>query len=274
MPNLKPLSYFFLSIAAVCSLAPITACGGVSNVATAPVQKTQYTYVVPKAVAKNALLKGLFFEDTRTRTLQPYTTKIDNVRGITTALDSANNRIFVTAVNGVYYRETRMEFLSSIRYVVDVSVEETPDTFIVTLSPVNKEITESRSSLGLPVALPDERQLVPYLSNPTFPLYAFRFEKDSPYNTDSIWGNFKRMLKSETKQTHVDPETKKVYSSSYVLRYHNKNVMVYVDVYPYHNGSKAVVKVDLPVMIQNHEVEDITSQIEDIRNQIEKIIES
>ncbi len=249
-----------------------TGCGGVANSTRSQIlDGREYSYEIPKSVAKQDLFKGLYFPNTEV----PVPNRFGHnfVTGAKMQIDYVTKKAIASVYNGEYYQSGTF-YASIIRYYADISISEKDDWFIVTLAPTEREVIESKEIGGKVIKLPDEAELIHFLSSPKFADYSFQVEKDSPYGTESVYATFKRTLKETPLMTpYKDPMTGKIYKSAFLLNNADNTIRLYVDVFPYRNGCKAVVNVVLPVHIKDNKVEDISAVVEAIKKEMERIIQ-
>ena len=100
--------------------------------------------------------------------------------------------------------------------------------------------------------------------------FSMNMEIDTQYNTDSIDSNFNRILK-KTKYNVPVSIAGNIYKSSYKLTLDDTSSDCYVSVYPYRNGSKAVVHVDTILSSKNDRI-DVGKKIDILKQKIASIV--
>jgi len=242
------------------------------------------TYLIPKNEGvenTGFFLKGLIMRSTKNY-YPKYPGSITSfVRGIDIEFDPQRNLIICSEYDGERFGPTHMggkneEYSSYVQYDVRVDIQNKEDKYVVSLIPINKEVARGcRPLCTSHYDIPDftEKKLIKFLSEASI---GFKVEIDSPYNTESTYSNFKRLLREEALgQPYSDPVTGKIYKSAFYLQKDNKRVKLLVDVYPYRNGSKAVISVELPVSVDPvTKVSDIGADILNVKAELERIVKS
>jgi hypothetical protein len=242
------------------------------------------TYLIPKDEGvenTGFFLKGLVMKSTKSYYQKYPGSNIYFVRGIDIESDPQRSLIICSEYDGerfgaTYRGEKDTEYSSYVRYYVQVNVEDKEDKYVVSLIPINKEVVRGCGPLCTShYDIPDftEKKLIKFLSETSI---GFKVEIDSPYNTESTYSNFKRLLREEALgQPYSDPVTGKIYKSAFYLPKDNKRVKLFVDVYPYRNGSKAVISVELTVSVDpDTKVSDIGKDILNVKAELERIVKS
>jgi hypothetical protein len=238
------------------------------------------TYIIPKneGMETDGFLRGLHFRGTK-QLFPKYPHVPDSnifiVSGIDIQYDSQRNLIFCTEYNGnrflpKYRGETETEYSSFVRYSVLVDTKESDDNYTITLEPTHREIS-TNSRYDVPNF--SEAKLLDFLSEATV---RFRVEIDSPYNTESTYANFKRLLAEDVlKEPQVDKVTGKIYKSAFYFPQHRKRARLLLDVFPYRNGSKAVISVEMSVSVEpNTKTANIPNDILNMRTELARIVGS
>lgn len=211
----------------------------------------------------------------------PYTTVI--VRDI--GYDSRS----VTVMPGAMYSRLRHEALtpttftvhvrtdngvsgSGIRYQVGYSVRENGQGYEATFAPATRSSYQEGLIGRFPLPNFTDQNLRQHLGSLQL---VYKFEVDSPYNTDSVTANFMRNAEVRTdRQGFADPVTGKIYSTYYVARLNGRNMPFVVQVYPYRNGSKAVIHATIPGQETSPNTVDFGVLIRDARRMLEGIARS
>jgi len=239
------------------------------------------TYIIPKdkGVDNTGFLKGISLKRTKKNYGRRPGSSISRVAGIDIEYDPSQSMMLCTEYNGEIFHATRKgkkdkEYSSYVRYQVQVDVEEKEDRYIVTLIPTNKEAIRGCSpSCITHYDIPDftEEQLLEFLSNATV---RFNVEIDSTYDTESTYANFRRILKEETfRQPYKDDVTGKIYKSAFYLPKDEEQAKLFVEVFPYRNGSKAVINVEMPVSVDPvTRFSDVGNDVADVRTELGRIV--
>ena len=180
------------------------------------------------------------------------------------ALTPTNFTVHVRTDNGVAG--------SGIRYNVGYAVRENAKGYEVTFSPISRS-TYQQGLIGR-FPLPDftDTNLRQHIASLQI---IYKFEVDSPYNTDSVTSNFLRSTEARTAhQGWADPVTGKIYSTYYVAKLHGKEMRFVVQVFPYRNGSKAVINATIPGLETSANTVDFDILIKDARRMLEGIARS
>ena len=105
-----------------------------------------------------------------------------------------------------------------------------------------------------------------------YSFFWIKTEFNSQYAPESLLGNFDRLLKSDTWVCY-DPILDKQCSKVYYFEINKGNfVDIHLVIYPYKNGSKAVITAKIPVIFQGNKA-DLSSLIDIVKKEIKKVIE-
>lgn len=103
----------------------------------------------------------------------------------------------------------------------------------------------------------------------------YKFEINSKWNSTSLMANFVRLgNEMYDGNGYHDPVTGKIYKQYFRLNYHNQTVYYTVQVFPYHDGSKAVINMVLPTEETAPNTVDFGVIIGNVRKQLETIAQS
>lgn len=211
----------------------------------------------------------------------PYTTVI--VRDV--GYDSRS----VTMMPGAMYSRLRYEALtpttftmhvrtdngmsgSGIRYQVGYSVRENGHGYEATFAPSTRSTYQEGLIGRFPLPNFTDENLRQQLGALQL---VYKFEVDSPYNTDSVTANFMRNAEVRTdRQGFADPVTGKIYSTYYVAKLNGRNMPFVVQVFPYRNGSKAVIHATIPGQETSPNTVDFGVLIKDARRMLEGVARS
>ena len=98
---------------------------------------------------------------------------------------------------------------------------------------------------------------------------AANFEFVSKFDRDSINANFKRLLKVQNTPS-MDPASGKTVKSYFIIEYPSR-ADIFLTLYPYQNGSKAIITALIYPKENNHII-DFTKDYEIINNQLQKVV--
>lgn len=161
---------------------------------------------------------------------------------------------------------------SGVRYGVGFTVHESGSGYSVVLKPSTRSTYQTGLIGKFPVPNFVDSDLRNYLTSLQL---VYRFEVDSAYNSESVTSNFLRRAKSLTdKQGWADPVTGKIYSTHFVSRLRGKDLLYTVQVYPYRNGSKAVINAIVPGVETSADTVDFGILIQEARTMLEDIAKS
>ncbi len=266
-----------------CMLALILqGCAGVTQLSKEPIKAGKVTFIVPKnanITDAGDNLKGLRYTDKVLGGQPALPGNPVPISGISAAEGNSPEKMIYTFYNGEIYvdaQNIQRMVASSVVYTVTVNISENNHNFLVTLQPIEKQVIKGIGSYGNSFPIPDAStsDLLRYLSEPSID---YTTEIDSPYNTESIYSNFKRSLKSESfANGYRDPVTGKIFADVFMLQtgFGEKGVAkLYVATYPYKNGSKAVIRVSLPLASVNGEnTIDVGEKIKSVNQELARIV--
>lgn len=233
------------------------------------------TYTVPKndSLIKSGFHKGLTFPSTK-RLDRKYTIKsgISTISGIEPQYDPSSRMLIVTKYNGDYFHDSNNEHSSFVRYQVKVDTKEQADRFIVTFTPISKEAVRGCGPLCADhYSVPDfpESELIRFLCRA---IITINIEIDSPYNTDSTYANFRRLLKEEIPDKKLPS---KIQKTLFIFAKNSTRIRLSVEVFPYRNGSKAVINAEMPVSVDPAtKTGDVEKDYLDLKSELEKIVKN
>ncbi len=277
MRNLFKPFYIFFSFILILALS---GCFAGVTVSKAPLlTEKNIQFLIPKnenIIGQNTFLKGLTYKNTLIQYYPLAGTSIQKVKGIEVEQRPNEKLLVITNHNGEYYPGTGSMpgsmYTSYIRYYIDVQLEERENFFVLTFRPKEKEIGEGRSPIGRAYEMPyfDESKLYTFLKTPVI---KFTSEFDSPYNPESTYANFKRLLKI-SKKGYKDDVTGKIYTESFIIP--KLEAELFVEVYPYRNGTKAVVTFHLPIKEDRSDnyIIDLGKLITETKRMTEEIVKN
>lgn len=199
---------------------------------------------------------------------EEYSSKIiatSSVNGIRVNFEYDN--LLVEKVNGrMFYwiDNTSSEATSKIRYKLQIFKEKSINGNDIMLMPIEIKIEEKTYSYA---SLPNFSisELKSFVSTAT---YSFGFEINASYKSESVYANFRRLLKEKVFDAPREV-TGKIYKSAYLLEIDGVNAMLFVDVFPYRDGSKAVIYIQNMIVKANDNVGD---KIKEVKERIKKIV--
>jgi hypothetical protein len=161
---------------------------------------------------------------------------------------------------------------SGVKYDVNFKVQESPTGYQVAFQPMTRNSYQQGLIGKFPVPNFNDADLRAQLTSLQV---VYRFEVDSPYNSESVTANFMRRAQPVTsRQGWADPVTGKIYSSYYVSSLHGKDMVYIAQVYPYHNGAKAVITAVITGVETSPNTVDFGVLIKDARHMLEDIAKS
>ena len=255
----------------------LSGCGGV-QVKQTPIQSNdKVSFIVPNngnIVGVNSYLSGLRYSSTYQQ-IPIYINgqySYSKVRGI--KYDIVNN---IMTIADFYGNEV---YASSIKYYVMIKKNSQKNVTILTLIPYKKIIYHVTTPLGVSISIPNftEYQLMSFLKSPSLTV-KFKTSDNSKYNSFSVNANFVRLLKQEQLKKGVEI-TGRIFKTAYILPLMNNQYQakLFVSVYPYQNGSMAVVHVVMPIKVEsNSNVTDLTfinNLIYRAKQKIKEIVQS
>lgn len=261
-------------------------CASVTPISNEPISGEKVVYIIPKnadIMKTHSILTYISLNPSLSKFSEPSSTCcVYKVSGTELREDAASKIMYVTNFNGQdffnqYNGTTR--YSSYVKYTVQVELTDDASNYILALYPNQKESVQGSDVIGLvkyPVPYFSLSDLLTFLGSGAV---TFKVEVDSPYNTESIYANFKRYLKEETyAEGYKDPVTGKIFKSSFLMTLGNtaEDARLFVETYPYRNGTKAVVTVSCklhPGSMQGNQI-DVGAQIAQIAQEIERIVKS
>jgi hypothetical protein len=258
-----------LLLVVVCAL--LSACAKPQLVKTEIQGSDNVVFVVPTEYASNGYLSGI------TLNLQPRTwydseakASFQNGAGITT-IDK--NYIKLKYVNGMLSLSNSGELIGSYKeFLFRVDTTKTGESAKVQFQPI-AQIIQPDTGLFKDKPVPPQNvdNAMALLSSSG--TLTFQFEVDSTYNSESIFANFKRLLKEESYSKKSVEIMGKQFKSSYLLTSENKTLATcYVNIFPYKNGSKAVVIATAYLKPDSKYNVDAGKQIDTIKKLVSEVV--
>lgn len=261
----------------VCILAFLTGCAGTSNLAntatrapgntsptsglgTKPVSMPAITYIVP---IDDGLvgdfsrgLSGFKFESPDYLVNDPKF-YVDRVL----AKEAPDNQLLIdrnTSIIGSVYTKG-----SGIRYLINYTIEKGNSEYKFVFQPI--KVTSYQQGLLFPVPIPkfDNDDLLRFLMGTRI---EYKFEVDSEFNKESIYANFERTAKITRPKKENIPATGRISCKG-------KPVSFSLEIFPYRNGSKAVLSIQIPGMASSNTV-DFRTMLDEAKAQLVKIVKS
>ena len=197
-----------------------------------------------------------------------------NVGGV--KCNFSSSKLTLETYKGAYMRRATKLKKSAISYSYNVLLNEKEGNSIISLHiiPQEKNIISATDVIGKPFELSNIslNKSNNYIKNNLFIKYlGYDFEINSNYSSDSIYANFKRIV--PYKKNIKDKISNKIYKTLFTLTYDNLGYKFIVDVYPYRNGSKAVIKI-VPRYIKVKNIMRYVTGLDKVKKEIEKIINS
>lgn len=102
-----------------------------------------------------------------------------------------------------------------------------------------------------------------------------KFEIDSEFNPEATYANFVRLLKSRPyEKGEKDPVSGKIFKQQFLMPFHDKEVPLAVETYPYRSGSKAIVYCQIPAIETTPNTVDFVLLLTEVRKNLTQIIKS
>ena len=292
-------SLFFLSMFLFASTLALSGCGGVQVKQSSLQENRKVSFILPdnhNIVGFNSFLKGLtyggdvncspwltakntgingFVSSCEGNGVNFVSNGILDVKGIQVKYNSGG--IVVTQFNGEEFIPSSL-MTSFIQYYINVNAIKQNNNYIVVMRPVKRKLGYGKNPLGFGYPMPNftEEQLIRFLKKPDITI-RFKANYTSKYNSFSTNANFARLLKEKTfkKSKKITGRIFKIY---YILPLMNNEYQakVFVRVYPYQNGSMAIVRVLIPIRV-NSNTSDLTfvnTLIARAKQKIKQIVQS
>lgn len=158
---------------------------------------------------------------------------------------------------------------SGVKYSVGYGVQESPQGYTVTFNPTHRSTYAEGLVGAFPIPNFQEEDLRRQLCSLTL---LYKFEVDSPYASHVVTANFMRLAQAQSANSGwADPVTGKIYSTYYVSMVRGKKMTYVVQVYPYRNGSKAVINATVPGTETGPNEVDFGVLIKETRAMLEQI---
>lgn len=162
---------------------------------------------------------------------------------------------------------------AGVVYTVSETIETQDDIKAVTLQPV-KKLSEREKKLVIDVEAP-EFDIVKYLSEASFDT---NFEFNSDFQPTSVKANFDRLLKRADVRfvDNFNTVSNLDLEEHYTVTLDGADVLVRVEVFPYRNGSKAVVYALLQTnsTANTAGVIDVSAMMSTLKGKIKDIVNS
>ncbi len=128
---------------------------------------------------------------------------------------------------------------SGVKYGVSFNVQKPASGYQVKFQPTTRNAYQEGLIGKFSVPKFNDNDLRGLLSSPQI---AYKFEVNSPYNAESITANFMRSAKFvNLPRDWIEPVTGKIFNRYFISQLRGKDMMYIAQIYPYRNGSKAVI---------------------------------
>jgi hypothetical protein len=162
---------------------------------------------------------------------------------------------------------------SGVKYKVNYKMTRSGNGgYTVDLQPESRSQYQQGLIGKFPVPSFSDATLRSYLKSFTL---RYKFEIDAQYGSDAIIANFMRLgiVKSQA-SGFADPITGKIYKQYFQIIYAGATANYTVQVFPYRNGSKAVINMELPVVETSPNAVAFERIIADLRKELAAIVQS
>ena len=256
---MKSIKYrIILVLVAIASTACVTTLSGVTPT---PINVAAITYNVPNfdgVIKERGLIRDISFSSTF-RSVPP------GARYERLLYENITPSSFV-----VHRRVDNGIAGSGIKYMVNYTVTESNSGYSIIMQP-QYYTTYQQGLIGFPVPKFGENDLRNELTSGA--LY-YKFEINSPYNPESVYTNFLRLVKNEgLRPSEKDLVTGKNFKNKFILPLRNKEVRFVVVTYPYRNGSKVIVLAKIPGTETSPNTIDFGVLVREIEQKLMKIVE-
>ena len=230
---------------------------------------TNISYMIPSSGLSNDN-NGLYGVDIVSNERHWYEGNVQHQRGsrVTTKKDSISVAFLNTY--GSFSHTLENTSGSAIEYIFNIERQKLSDGYKVNIKPITSIEYKSKDPI-LRTEVPN------YTVDDAIDVMkkirvSFNYEVNSQYNSESIYANFKRLLKE---QHFNQPVTLvgNIYKSYYVLTLEDTTSNCYLTVYPYRNGSKAVLYIDTFISSRDNEI-IIQKRIDKIKNKLMAVVNS
>lgn len=273
----RPSALFFLLPLLLVGCAGAPRQQGARVLPRTPVQRTErIAYVIPKNAG--IVEKGRVYNDSyRGISLGgPPSESTDDPRGLGSSRITNSVAVFHREMNVLeisretVYQVGASSWRSYNKYFVEISVEDKPDRFVMTLAPKEHETRGDRSLVvKLPPPVFEEATLLESLSTGSVGL---KFEIDAADGRDAVFSNFKRLLKGRDLSASGDARR-----GTFVLRKGSVAVeTLTVECWPYKTGTKIVVEAEVRLYPTDTNggvwTVDVKKIVDDAKRQIESVV--
>lgn len=161
---------------------------------------------------------------------------------------------------------------SGIVYKISYSIEDIGDNTIIKYKPLGSRTYKQGFILPFDVPNFTEKDLSNLFANNTI---NYVLELDSPYNVESVYANFKRLANEVPFERGLkDPITGKIFKNRFTLSSGNQMITFSLEVYPYRNGSKAVIYLSVPGYFTSDSTVDFNKVLSELKSKFESIVNS
>lgn len=218
-------------------------------------------------IGASAPLNGIVFNNNCRKSFQSGV-KSPDVKGVTFSLD--NGSLIVRYLDGIDSCDLG-EFHGAFKeYDVHIVKDTKNDVTTLALTPFKSKTKDGNFFFRLGGHKTPEFTIeelnIQLKNNSTI---GYVLEVDSPYKPESVLSNFKRLWKEE----HHDEGTYfngKKYNKWYRIKLDEDHfIVVFAEVVPYKNGSKAILNINIPIIAEDQsDVIDIANQLSRARTLI------
>ncbi len=164
---------------------------------------------------------------------------IQNFYRVDYSVNNVLKQMETKACKGEYFSGSRRSFQSCIAYMLGHAVIEKEDYFEITLKPKQRIETQGKSPLFIPMPFPDAdlNSLYGWLSSQQV---TFSGKIVSDYPSESVKGNFDRLLANHTWGKKADAAHRQFRDSYYISIGDDIRVIISASFYPYKNNGTMV----------------------------------
>ncbi len=188
--------------------------------------------------------------------------------------DSFRQRLWLEDIDDtsfvVHRRNDNGRAGSGIQYAIDYSTQDKEDFQEVSFQAVSAE-TYRQGAIGRMAVPPyDEDELRTMLSSG---LVFYRFEIDNPYDPDTVYANFRRLLDAYSfRPNHHNEDVSGFNADRFLMPVDDMDVRVYIETFPYRDGSKVEGVAILPAPPAQNGVIDFGPLAEEVSERLEAVV--
>ena len=158
---------------------------------------------------------------------------------------------------------------SGVKYQVNYTISRNDQGLTLGLQPVGRSTYQEGLVMPMPIPSFGDRDLLDFLEQP---VVAYQFEVNSNFNKDSVFANFTRLSRRVTEKDGSLPDVK--HKDWFSIQVNNRPVKFSVEVYPYRDGSKAVIYARVPGIETSPNTVDFREIFNLLKTRIEEIVNS